>query len=301
MGNEDCTNGQDDDDDGKIDCEDEDCGAFTCAPNPGGPWQGPFEVAVGVPLATCDPGLPNAAVLNLGGVIAPPASCGPCSCGAATGGTCGLAGFSWYSDALCGNAGVPEVPAAPSTCMPIGNTDTAKTLGAIGAIPPRVGGSCAPVAGSVAVTPSSFEKKGVLCGGSAGGGCGPDAYCAPQPSNAFGGKLCVSANGDLTCPNGYEHKTIAYGGVDDHRSCSQCSCGAAQGGCGTATTTLFAEANCDAPLVTIPHDGMCHSAQGFVSFRYDPPIQASGGECKASGGEPVGEATPKDPITICCH
>jgi hypothetical protein len=53
-------------------------------------------------------------------------------------------------------------------------------------------------------------------------------------------------------------------------------------------------------LGTAPADGQtCVDVVGIASTLYVP--ESESGNCPPLGGNPVGEVTPANPTTICCH
>jgi hypothetical protein len=113
QGAEDCTNGVDDDCNGKVDCADPACGAFTCiAPVPSG-WLGPVALWQG-PSGSAHPSCPtpfgNRIDAN-GGLNSLPAMCG-CTC-AASGQAC-LATGVFHADQACGSAPCASLTPGPS-------------------------------------------------------------------------------------------------------------------------------------------------------------------------------------------
>ena len=304
---EDCSNGVDDDGDVYVDCADPDCGAWGCtaAAPPG--WTGPIAVYLGAPddpAPTCASAWPSETTTFAGPVDAPPASCDACTCDPPTGGSCGLAA-TIVNDALqCFQIESTLMPAAADTCASFSTSDL--NTGFRGQIPPITSpASCAPAGGAATLPPPAWSQRAVVCSDAPVGlGClGVGEVCAPRPAAPFGAKLCVEQVGDLDCPPGaYTQKTTLFGGADDTRSCSACACGNPGGATCSGTTTIFDGPGCVNPLVDVPHNNTCvqlSSAPSLsLSYRYKPGTP--GGTCNASGGAPLGNVTPKDPVTVCC-
>lgn len=181
---------------------------------------------------------------------------------------------------------------------------------------PPTGGSCAPTQnGSETIPTASFSNASRVCGSSLqGGGCGAGA-CVPRPQTPFDSKLCVYQLGDVaSCPTAFSQRTLYYRGFDDTRACSACTCNAPSGstcngtvrdytGVGCTTDETIASANSCTPITvdstTLPPDMMNPTERDTRTYRYNAGT-ASGGSCQASGGAPVGAATVRDPVTVCC-
>jgi hypothetical protein len=135
-------------------------------------------------------------------------------------------------------------------------------------------------------------------------GCPSGQLCAPQPAAPFGAKLCIAQAGDLACPAGsYSQKHTAFAGADDSRGCSGCTCGATSVACG-GTFMLNPGMDCFGPFFI--NGGLplsCHSVpsqtQYSMSYSSGPPTGV--GSCPASGGQPMGTASVKGPLTVCCQ
>jgi len=114
--------------------------------------------------------------------------------------------------------------------------------------------------------------------------------------------LCIRQSGDHDCPEPYTGKRIVHGGVDDQRGCD-CSCGAPAGAACTAETEVWSySTSCSGPPdATVSNDGACTEYNdgpvhnGSIRYTATP----SGGACPAQG-QPTGEITASDPMTICC-
>ena len=75
----------------------------------------------------------------------------------------------------------------------------------------------------------------------------PGKLCAPTPPSQA---TCVWHLGDVTCPNGYDERTVIYKNYDDSRECGECTCGAPSGGYCRASVSAWGGANggsCSAP------------------------------------------------------
>jgi hypothetical protein len=137
----------------------------------------------------------------------------------------------------------------------------------------------------------------------------PSDYCAPTsepPPEGF--SQCVYQDGDHACPPDYPSKHVFFAGVTDLRTCTACSCGAAEGGSCSAGLTVSSEVTCPfddlgfyfslismAPQCLNLPVGMALGAKRVDSVWYTP------GSCEPSGGEPVGSVELVGPSTFCCQ
>ena len=162
--------------------------------------------------------------------------------------------------------------------------------------------SCAPVENNVA-PPSPSWKSAVLGCGSlslAPGGCAGGNVCVPQPGAPFASGACVRQAGDLPCPAGpYTKRRVVYGGADDTRGCSACSCGTPSGGSCQGTLALRSGVGCTGNNLgsgSVP--GCVTKPAGSGYFVANASLV--GATCQQSGGAPTGTVTPTGPTTVCC-
>lgn len=157
---------------------DECAASLTCVPPLPGGWSGFDELydgtAGGEPSCTSPFG--TAATVGQAELMAQPASCDACTCGAPSGNHC---------PAMGGSAMLPLVSWG------------------------RVGFACA--------APAPATK----CTGGA---------CMPVAATGFLPGLCVHHDGDIMCPEGFDDRHVFYGGVDDMRGCTTCTCSTASMG-----------------------------------------------------------------------
>jgi hypothetical protein len=133
--------------------------------------------------------------------------------------------------------------------------------------------------------------------------CVPTAEPPPQ-----GFSQCIFQKGELECPPGYPNKHVFYDDISDSRRCSECSCGAPQGGVCRATVSVFQEGGCSTkrseaemdsliprcvPLYPTPVDAL-------GSKQATPPVYEPG-SCEPIGGEVVGSTALVGPSTFCCQ
>lgn len=301
---EDCGNGADDDEDGDVDCADSACAAvgFTCAPPAPEGFLGPVALIRGPADAVpgCAGGFPDEVLVGgIGELSVPPPACSACSCDPPAGATCSAV-LDLFADGVCITSfgTVDVVPTGAGGCE-----DTADTV-AVSAVragaPVVEGGACAPGGGEPTAGPATFGEGARLCASSAGGGCGGDA-CLPARSDPLEDTLCVHREGGGGCSAAGPY-TIAlevYGGVDDTRACTACSCAEPTGvTCGGSTTLYRNNDGCSGPSTTVDHDGTCTAATDFQSIR--STLEPAGGACAPAGGEPEGTAAAVDLVTVCC-
>ncbi len=134
-------------------------------------------------------------------------------------------------------------------------------------------------------------------------GSGSSLWCTPTPGP---GPLCIARDGEATCPSGWPNQHVFHREVKDHRTCSECSCGPAEGASCKRKYTLFSDSMCTkefghwiAEDTNLPQclwliDGMEVGAKSMETVEHDL------GACKPSGGELIGEVEKNDPFTVCC-
>ncbi len=278
-------------------------------------WKG----AIGSTPPACPAEAPVIGFQGFADLVVPPASCGACSCDAATA-TCGITSSYTASSVACGATGVTSSFDAPAswdgTCTNdgafaagqlCGTTTCAKSLTA-GALTVQNEGCAAVTAPPPIPTPPATWQTAVLAckRGSAVPCDDPGQVCAPVAVPPQGFTLCVYQDGDLDCPASFPNKLGVATGFDDQRGCSACTCGSPAGGLCVATLNVFTDNACTAPLLSIPI-----SSTGPACVDLVPPGPALGsktveklkylhGDCAAAGGDPMGDAVPTGAATFCC-
>jgi hypothetical protein len=283
------------------------CGG-ACAPSVPGGWTGPFELYAGSsPSPMCGASFAGGTLDANAGLVAQPAACA-CTCDVAKGVQCSAPTTTFYaSSTTCPLSSCFAVSLLDRACTTVDVT-TACLLGVGGSFvsvpaPAPSLGSCTPVA--TVASPSLVWATNVrACGASvapARADCAAGNVCVPVPSSPFQASVCIEQTGDVACPlTGYTAKYVYYGGVDDTRTCSTCSCGPVLGASCTGSITQFQST-----------DGGCTTAQTIYNLPLAcAPLQqpsdllltltASGGACKATPSAPTGSATPTMPMTFCC-
>jgi hypothetical protein len=292
----------DDDDDGLVDCEDDDCTNGTCAPMPAGDgWNGPVAFLLepgGSGLPDCSPLWSNSQD-GMAGLNAPPASCEACGCGEPTF-DCSVPTITTFTTPSC-NPGTQEefvTPPAFGVCDPFSPQD----LDGFEAPAPNVVNlSCpAPSGGQPTIPNATWDEEARLCSGTTyGTGCGGD-LCVPA-STTFA--VCVFQEGNEDCPEGYPDKTVIYTGLNDNRGCSNCDCSPPNSATCVGTTQLWVgEQNCPGTSdFSVTNDGSCVTVgRGGVVSSFEVTVAKNTGNCNTSGGEPIGQATPTGARTVCC-
>jgi hypothetical protein len=309
-----CLDGQDDDGDKLVDCDDPDCGAgYECVPAvPSG------FVGVGwlVPVATaCDAQLfPSSVALFAEQDISAPAASCACSCGTAGGSTCAVKLDCWSDYQKC-------VDNAPTTIYSQSCTvyqPPSIQLSVCKASEPlAVGGGC-PAKVAASTLPATWAAGQRICGRSEGGHCAKAGeICLPRLAGSP--PLCAGRPGDEACPGSFPNKQLYFdsSAVTDTRGCKVdgCGCGAvvdAKCGCTMPLCGVVPHGGNDCkslPLTLISPDNQCvtESEQIGSDDKWGMRLMGLGltaiGSCPASGaGTPTGGVTPSGgPITVCCQ
>lgn len=332
-GVEDCSNGLDDNCDGKVDCADPQCQpAFTCAPVVPAGWVGPIEFWQASNPATapnCDLGYGGTRDGQGGLATPPPAMCG-CSC-RAMGQTCSRAG-SLFQQTDCAGvcATVTPDPNGACTAVPAGTCGSEGSF-ELASAPTPSGGTCLATP-STTLPPLTWATSDRVCAYSglldSPGGCTTGARCVRAPAggaSGYGTTACVYSTMDpppTTCPAGYAARAPVtyYAGATETRGCvASCTCsGTPSNGSCSGTIDLygnFPDAGCTgahdtyaaggAPVCQCFGQAQCgandlvvlNNAPGFVQANYT----VTPGTCGAPAQPlPTGTAVPATPTTVCC-
>ncbi len=330
---EDCTDGVDNDSDGKADCADTDCTVgFACHnPVPDG-WTGHYALADGALAAlpgNC-PGstYPNPFYTGYRLPNAPAPTCSTCSCGAPAGQTCSLsihvaAGTCANFNSATGVCQVPRpvmvngscdasggiLPGGKTTCsLPVNSMCPNGTAACHQAVyadaATLVGGACPPNVQNPTIVPFSWNNAARACQPAAeGAGCANSFACLPNAPAPFGA-ICISHVGDIACPigSGYTLKKT-FNDLDpvDDRACSDCQCSAVNGASCSTTTEVYSD-SCLTKVATLPPAG-CVALTGnpAVLGRKSVGTTITAGSCAPSGGQAMGAAVGQNPTTFCCQ
>jgi hypothetical protein len=110
-------------------------------------------------------------------------------------------------------------------------------------------------------------------------------------------------SGDVPCPAGssYGAKHVYYGGFDEGRSCSACTCATVGAGSCNGQLNLYSGGDCSGSTQNLQASfGACTSilaATRSVELNY---LTLTEPACAPSGGVARGSATATNPTTICC-
>jgi hypothetical protein len=208
-------------------------------------------------------------------------------------------------------------PANRLTCGASANMTCSTSTGAACALSVQVspttvaGGTCTPSQQTPMIAPVAWDVAGEACGGAQTStkGCNAGLTCMPKPQAPFVSGVCIYQTGDLTCPPGqFSQKHLLYQGSNDMRTCSDCACGAPAGGDCSAAVTIYSDGTvntCNSLVATInvnSQTGACANLTGNPATigRKATLSAPTGGSCPATGGQPMGTATPTMPTTFCC-
>lgn len=334
-GTEDCTDGVDNDGNGKVDCADPGCTAgYSCHnPVPAG-WTGHYALADGTFAAlpgNC-PGstYPNPFYTGYRSPNAAAPQCSACSCGAPQGQTCDIAELH-LTGVTCAEemSGQPHcqkpiplvtdgachainIPGGQKTCGPpdlATMTCPAGTQACNVSVylddPVANGGACAPSVQAPTITPFTWSNAARAClPTTEGKGCANDFACLPNTAAPFGA-VCISKLGDNACPagSGYGTKKVFFD-LDpvDTRACTDCSCGNPTGLSCTTSITTYSDTACGSANATT-------AASGCNAYVNNPAVgsyksvstQFTQGTCASSGGQAMGSVVPQNPVTFCCQ
>jgi hypothetical protein len=286
-----------------------------CLPSPPTGWSSPVLLWFG--SETAAPACPeSAAGVGYEGHADPTTMslpCGACSCESPTG-TCGLPLSVTASAAPCAvDAGSPSTPFDGPAAWDGGcTTHDALDAGAKSVtISPLLvtEGGCTPMQAPVQTNmPGLWNTFARDCTSSAGGTCASTGEtCAPTAPDGFEQCVFFLAEGDTDCPSAsfspYTEKHVFFGGANDMRQCSPCTCTSETGTC-SAMLSVYSDGACGSLLAsdtitsTMPLCfGLPDLALGSKSVG---PVTYTPGTCQPSGGESMGSVVPLMPSTFCC-
>ncbi len=285
-------------------------GALACVPAAPPGWAGPQELYAGTSAApSCTADFAPAYAGNAG--LTAPADACSCSCGpSAT--QCGAPTLTLYpavcvagNGCTCAGTGCDTVSLQAGACAKVDGTGACPkgTTAMSAPAPAVVGGSCAPDPGQK-VVPIGWGTFAQACSSTvmvAQVDCQPGSVCAPKPMAPYGAALCISQAGNLSCPTqGYTSKQLFYGGVDDQRDCTACTCGNPAGASCDATLDVYmsTDGSCTGTPDLYGAPFSCDSVDQPVDLRF--VVTSQNGSCAASPVGPTGAATPTSPTTFCC-
>jgi hypothetical protein len=308
QGNENCTNGVDDDCDGLVDCADPSCGPqYECVPSIPAGWNA-AALSIG-----SRPGCPAGFASQRDVVMDPTGGAATCTCNCASSGaaSCEKGNVTFYGPNLIGNdcsiIGSAATDVAEGACrsnLPFGlfgfgmGANAPLRVTKVGLTPNTCNGSIA------ANVPPAGTQEGKRCTAqvaAVGGGCSAGSVCARRVSGTY--QSCVAKSGTEVCPSGWPTKHDTGTSVNDTRACSACTCGSTAS-CGAATVTFYSGNSCDGTSAVATANDACNAiataGQGVSSWRYDAPVLNEGCQ-KTGGGAATGAIAFANGETVCCR
>jgi hypothetical protein len=134
----------------------------------------------------------------------------------------------------------------------------------------------------------------------------PTDTCVPQPANPFAEGVCVVRSGDMECPAGYPNKSVYHRMFEDTRDCPDvCSCTATGATCSVDVQRHNAlGCNSFNPTTVNVESGVgqvCVVSGATIQSAEIQSVQVDdAGACTPGAASLTGEATPSDPVTVCC-
>lgn len=271
------------------------CGGACIALPPG--WSGPVvvhEAAASEPPPVCTGSFGAVEFTRFADLEAPDAECG-CTCGEAQGTTC--------PDALLVRTSANCLASDGALVLEEGCTNVPNEADQDWRVPIPMpdGGHCSPSATAERV-PAEFGAQVVACSPTEGaaGECTGDDACVPEAD----APLCVWALGELACPDAFPTQRLAFGGVEDTRGCSPCSCGEPHGECDMSPVVLSGlNDSCGviqgSPVLVLDPGECGHFGATLLSvdlLEAPTPDVA----CTPSVVEPTGSVATTDAVTVCC-
>ncbi|MDI1448008.1 hypothetical protein [Polyangium sp. 6x1] len=306
-GSENCLDGADNDDDGDVDCADDDCTAgFACVDEAPSGWSYAWTAEGDAAPGACANGsAPEALFTDPAGA----AECSACTCGDVQGAACSMPGLQCYPNlTMCLGGGDNWSGAFQNgaTCAKPTNL-----LGFAGALACRLNGAATVTSpGSCPPSVSELQNKEPFAGKitacaakTSNGGCGAGSACAPKPAATE--SLCIRQEGEHACPDGFS-QVVSYKSAADTRACSACTCEAGTTCAGGLyrfhdLDNCVAEGASTAPIAL--DSDTCRNVTGQLdsnSWSIEAVPATPSGNCTAKGGQPTGELTPEGAVTFCC-
>jgi hypothetical protein len=271
----------------------QDCGDDTCALVPAG-WSGPFAVAF-VERGDDEPACPDAYAsehpvpMHVG---LPVFDCG-CNCNELAPVAPCTAEFRKYEGtAECENE--PSSTGAntmPGSCFP-DSSDLVTSVAYVATSGPMEVPACSMGAPTPPAEQSYWELDAVLCGLDVSVPC-ESGVCAPPRDDPFG-RLCILAEGEVECPEGYGESQLLFTDAEDDRECVGCSCTEEIGDC--------------TPIIYRSADGNCTDLDAGVAACADvtgATMATTWQPTLAPGCYPTqmlsGTVSGQGPHTLCCY
>jgi hypothetical protein len=278
-------------------------GGLTCAPPVPVGWTGPVVLWEGSGSApACGSGF-NPVYDGGGSAPTTTATCS-CTCGSPTGVTCSAPVLSFNAKNNCHGMACGMVSLSEGACTDVGSAGA--SCGSLSAGSSTAsGGTCAADA-STTVPPWSWGSLAEACKPSAlsGPACGAGGQCMQLLPSPFEAHVCVLMQGTSGCPGGgYDISRVYYGGAQDTRGCSSCSCGSPATGVdcnANAQVVLWSSTGCDAGTTLVSALPSSCETPVFKTQGATFTTTPTGGTCTPVGGQATGGIVPQDPTTICC-
>jgi hypothetical protein len=289
-------------------------GAYGCIPAIPTGWTGPIALYAGSGARpVCGVGFQSAPVDQNDTLSVTPATCS-CACGTPQGVQCGASAVT-FSNETNGMAGCNLAPCFSTTLTP-GKCTTIDALTACISVTgvamtatasmPQ-GGSCAATP-STTLPPTPWGTNTRACAESAAvqaTDCAAGSFCAPRPQSPFDATACIAKTGNVVCPaTSYTVRHVYFGGLDDERACSACTCGPVVGAScansGNIDLDVYASTNgtCDGGAISYALPASCDPVQEPADFLLR--VTLASGSCTASAVAATGTATATQPTTYCC-
>lgn len=292
-------------DDGAAECASSEACVDLAPPG----WDGPVAYFEGDELAmlpSCAAPFGGLDVEVFADLVAEPAQCDACECGAASDVECSPPSIRLYGNSNCGGT--------PGSEFQLGAVDECTVfpngVGAYGAesdpvVPIAGTGACAPTGGAATLDAPRWSTQLRACAPPTPTlACGDGKVCAPAPGPPFAAGLCIHRPGDVACPAGdYDQRLLRYTGVDDARGCAACECDSPEGGTCSAEILFSYTNTCTDDYLHLinPGSGGCTTLWGDEPSSGMLLVDAvDGASCTPSGGAAQGEAQPTEPVTFCC-
>jgi hypothetical protein len=315
---EDCTNGIDDNCDGKIDCADPACSAFTCATQVPAGWSGPALLWLGASTVAA-PACPTGYAQSIDGNEGPTGTADSCNCTCAAAGQVCAATGNFHNDQACSSAScVTGAVSSANACTNLA-TNICGINGSFeindGGVPTPTGGSCTPQTTTTTGSTAGWTTSARICAwagpNDTPGGCSPTTdQCvggSPGTGAGFAATVCVFQSGDVACPAGYpNNRNVVFSGENDGRTCAGCTCTTASpsGGACSGSVNLFGVTNCAGSAIQYALGTHCLTYSNIGPT--DPQaVQAAftvtPGTCGvATQATPAGSVVGTEPTTVCC-
>jgi hypothetical protein len=266
----------------------------TCTPAPPDGWSGPAVVHQGEVPSDCPDAFPDESFVAFDQLVADDPTC-TCSCGSVTGATCNTVVRENAHSCVSLHFGQSWPLADDDGCIPIETSHTAlrsdtPTLDVSNA-------SCSAEPGEE-IPEAEFQLSVKGCAArDPGDTCEAGGTCLPEAVDPYD-EVCIYAEGDLACPAGpYSQRSLVHSSFEDTRGCSDCSCDPPTGSC-SGSVWFWPACNIIIPPSSSGPAGTCQTmdtSPNGVSFGAEFEVS-----CQASSVSPHGEASPVEPITICC-